>query len=71
MIVTHRAALGLPIASVLLFLGACTATETTRLSPNMVRIDATVAPACGAAEARKLVAKMAAVETIRLVYHRH
>lgn len=51
-----------------LFLGACASTETTRLSQDAVRIDASAAPACGAHGARRLVARMAAIETIRLGY---
>ncbi|MCA0930173.1 hypothetical protein [Ruegeria profundi] len=57
--------------SLLAILGACASTSTTQLVSNIVRIDASAAPACGASGARKLVTKMAAVETIRLGYDKY
>lgn len=55
----------------LVVVASCTNTSTTRLSQNMVRIDASAAPACGRAGADKLVARMAAVETLRAGYDRY
>lgn len=49
----------------------CATTSTTRLAQNVVRIDASAAPACGAAGAMALVNRMAAVETIRLGYDKY
>lgn len=53
------------------FLTACASTTTTRLAQNVVRIDASVAPACGRSGALKMVNQMAAVETLRLGYDKY
>lgn len=62
-----------PIAvlSAFALLGACASSTTTRLAQNIVRIDVSAAPACGSSGARKLVTRMAAVETIRLGYDKY
>ncbi|MBO9448064.1 hypothetical protein [Ruegeria sp. R14_0] len=57
--------------SVAAFVGACASSTTTQLARNIVRIDVSAAPACGAAGARNLVSKLAAVETIRLGYDKY
>ncbi len=57
--------------SVAVFLSACASSTTTRLAQNIVRIDVSAAPACGSSGARKLVNRMAAVETIRFGYDKY
>lgn len=52
-------------------LAACAETTTTQLASNVIRIDASAAPACGRTGAIKLVNKMAAVETLRLGYDKY
>ncbi|SEK08291.1 hypothetical protein MAA5396_04755 [Marinovum algicola] len=57
--------------AVFALLAACAETTTTQLASNVVRIDASAAPACGRTGAIKLVNKMAAVETLRLGYDKY
>ncbi|WP_170481216.1 hypothetical protein [Ruegeria arenilitoris] len=59
------------VLSLLTLLGACASSTTTQLAQNVVRIDVSAAPACGSSGAKKLVARMAAVETIRLGYDKY
>ncbi|WP_157054254.1 hypothetical protein [Ruegeria sp. 6PALISEP08] len=59
------------VLSAIALLGACSSSTTTRLAQNIVRIDVSTAPACGSSGARKLVSRMAAVETIRLGYDKY
>lgn len=56
---------------VLLVVGACASSSTTRLAQNVVRIDVSTAPVCGSSGARKIVNRLAAVETLRLGYDKY
>ena len=49
----------------------CTSTTTTQMAQNVVRIDVSAAPVCGAASAQRLIGRMAAVETLRQGYDRY
>ena len=57
--------------SVVVLVSACASSTSTRLAQNIVRIDVSAAPACGSSGARRLVNRMAAVETIRLGYDKY
>jgi hypothetical protein len=57
-------------ASALLLAAACVSTDVTQLSRNEFVITTSAAPACGTGGARRVVARMAAVQTIRNGYDR-
>lgn len=54
----------------LLAMAACVSTDVTQLSRNQFIISTSAAPACGTSGARRVVNRMAAVETIRQGYDR-
>ncbi len=52
-------------------LGACASAEAIRTSQNTMIVQASAAPACGAAGAAKVAQTSAAIETIRAGYDRY
>ena len=58
------------ILGALLAVTACVSTDVTQLSRNQFIISTSAAPACGTSGARRVVNRMAAVETIRRGYDR-
>lgn len=60
----------LALVTAALLITSCVSTDITQLSRNQFIISTSAAPACGTGGARRVVTRMAAVETIRQGYDR-